>query len=85
MSGAGKSVNTVRLQRVVKGFWESAALMSAVELERMVARENLRMRLRYLFRHPVRAAERYSAYIRKDPRVVYKSLTGYMRKSLGFA
>lgn len=58
--------------------------MSAEELERMVARENLRMRVRYLLRHPVRAAARYSSYIRKDPRVVYKSLTGYMRKSLGF-
>ncbi len=58
--------------------------MSAEELERMVARENLRMRIRYLFRHPLRAAERYSNYIRKDPRVVYKSLAGYMRKSLGF-
>lgn len=59
--------------------------MSAVELERMVSRENLRMRMSYMVKHPVRAAERYSAYIRKDPRVVYKSLTGYITKSLGFA
>ena len=28
----GKRLNTVRLQRVAKAFWESAALMSAVEL-----------------------------------------------------
>ncbi len=59
--------------------------MPARELERLVARENLRMRVSYLIKHPVRAAEKYSAYVRKDPRVVYKSLTGYMRKSLGFA
>jgi len=59
--------------------------MPAEELEKLVARENLMMRFRYMYRHPIRAAERYSAYIRKDPRVVYKSLTGYMRKSLGFA
>jgi magnesium-protoporphyrin IX monomethyl ester (oxidative) cyclase len=59
--------------------------MSAIELERAVARENLRMRMMYMVKHPVRAAERYSAYIRKDPRVVYKSVTGYIGKSLGFA
>jgi magnesium-protoporphyrin IX monomethyl ester (oxidative) cyclase len=59
--------------------------MAAGELERLVAQENLRMRFRYLVKHPVRAVERYSNYIRKDPRVVYKSLTGYMKKSLGFA
>ncbi|HZE88504.1 MAG TPA: radical SAM protein [Verrucomicrobiae bacterium] len=59
--------------------------MSAQELERAVARENLRMRMTYMVKHPVRAAERYSAYIRKDPRVVYKSVTGYITKSLGFA
>jgi len=28
-----ESVDTVRLQRIAKGFWESAALMSAVELD----------------------------------------------------
>lgn len=59
--------------------------MSAGELEKLVARENLRMRMTYMVKHPVRAAERYSNYIRKDPRVVYKSLTGYMKKSMGFA
>jgi len=59
--------------------------MSARELERAVSRENLRMRTMYMVKHPVRAAERYSAYIRKDPRVVYTSVTGYLRKSLGFA
>jgi len=59
--------------------------MSAAELERIVAREELRSRIRYLFKHPVRAAGRYSAYIRKDPRVVVKSVTGYMKKATGFA
>ncbi|HXI02479.1 MAG TPA: cobalamin-dependent protein [Candidatus Saccharimonadales bacterium] len=59
--------------------------LSAVDLEKMVARENLRMRLSYMVKHPVRAAERYSAYIRKDPRVVYKTVAGYLRNSLGFA
>ena len=57
--------------------------MSATELERMVARENLRMRFTYAFKHPVRAATRYGRYIRKDPRVVYKSISGYLVKSVG--
>ena len=52
--------------------------MSATELERLVARENLRMRFTYAFKHPVRAASRYGRYIRKDPRVVYKALSGYV-------
>jgi len=49
----------------------------------MVARENLRMRFTYAFKDPVRAATRYGRYIRKDPRVVYKALSGYMKKSVG--
>jgi hypothetical protein len=32
MTGTTKRPDTVRLQRIMKGFWESAALMSAVEL-----------------------------------------------------
>ena len=59
--------------------------LSSEELEKLVARESLRMRLTYMFKHPVKAAERYSAYIRKDPRVVYKTVAGYLRSSLGFA
>ncbi|MEZ5557875.1 MAG: methyltransferase [Pseudomonadales bacterium] len=33
MSDTGQRVDTVRLQRIAKAFWESAALMSAVELD----------------------------------------------------
>jgi len=33
MSTGGNTVDTVRLQRISKAFWESAALMSAVELD----------------------------------------------------
>ena len=32
MAAANKRPDTVRLQRISKAFWESAALMSAVEL-----------------------------------------------------
>ncbi|MDP6813875.1 MAG: methyltransferase dimerization domain-containing protein, partial [Alphaproteobacteria bacterium] len=37
---AEKRVDTVRLQTVVKGFWESAALMSGVELDLFTAISN---------------------------------------------
>lgn len=33
MAEGNRGVDTVRLQRIAKGFWESAALMSAVELD----------------------------------------------------
>ncbi len=58
--------------------------MSATELERMVARENLRMRFTYMFKHPMSAATRYARYIKKDPRVVYKAVSGYVRDSLAW-
>jgi magnesium-protoporphyrin IX monomethyl ester (oxidative) cyclase len=57
--------------------------MSATDLERMVARENIRMLVSYPFKHPVRAATRYGRYLRKDPKLVYKSISGYVKKSIG--
>ena len=57
--------------------------MSSEQLQRMVARENLRNKFSYLFKHPMKAATKYGSYLRKDPRVVYNTLTGYMKKSVG--
>jgi anaerobic magnesium-protoporphyrin IX monomethyl ester cyclase len=56
--------------------------LPAGELERMVAREEVRGRIRTLCRHPVRISRKYMRYMRKDPRVVCNFVLKNIRSSL---
>ena len=57
--------------------------MPAEALERLVAREEVRGRIRALVRHPLRISRKYLQYIRKDRRVVRNFLMKNIRGAFG--
>jgi anaerobic magnesium-protoporphyrin IX monomethyl ester cyclase len=57
--------------------------MPAVELEQLVAREEVRGRIRTLLRHPWRMTRKYLKYIKKDRRVVRNFVTRNLRNAMG--
>jgi anaerobic magnesium-protoporphyrin IX monomethyl ester cyclase len=57
--------------------------MPAVALEQLVAREEVRGRIRALIRHPLRISRKYLQYVRKDRRVVRNFLMRNIRGSVG--
>jgi anaerobic magnesium-protoporphyrin IX monomethyl ester cyclase len=54
----------------------------AAELEKLVAREEVRGRVRTLARHPFRMSRKYLNFLRKDPRIVGNFILKNLRSSM---
>jgi anaerobic magnesium-protoporphyrin IX monomethyl ester cyclase len=53
----------------------------AAELEKLVAREEVRGRIRTLVKHPIRISRKYLNFLRKDPRIVANFIVKNLRSA----
>jgi hypothetical protein len=56
--------------------------LPAHELEKVVAREQLISRMLPLIKHPLRMFKKYSSYVMKDPRIVFKFVLKNFREGV---